>query len=152
MIRFLKPMFAAILMLFIGSTVVFAKNLPELNLSQSGLALRGVDPVSYFIDGSPKKGSKSITLKHAGGTYRFTSEANKKSFIANPDKYLPAYGGYCSYGTAVGNKVDGDPYLWHIVDGQLYLNINKSVDNTWKRNIPRYIKDANNNWPSLKYR
>lgn len=127
-----------------------AADVPELNLSRSGLALRGVDPVSYFTAGKPIKGSKDLSLDHKGGTYRFSSAENLALFQGNPDAYLPAYGGYCSYGTAVNAKVDGDPNVWHIVDNQLYLNINRSVDRVWQRNIPKYIRDAEKNWPKLR--
>jgi len=129
---------------------VFAQNIPELNLSRSGLAIRGVDPVSYFTNGSPIRGNKELAVQHKGGTYWFSSEDNRNLFLENPDAYLPAYGGFCAYGTAVEAKVDGDPYVWHIVDGQLYLNIDKSVDKIWTRNIPRYIRDANKNWTWLQ--
>ena len=88
---------------------VFAKNIPELNLSRSGLALRGVDPTSYFTEGKPVKGSRNITPTHTGGTYRFVSEASQALFESDPEAYLPAYGGYCSYGTAVKAKVMGTP-------------------------------------------
>jgi YHS domain-containing protein len=128
----------------------WANDVHELNLSRSGLALRGIDPVSYFTAGAPQKGQKDISLSHKGGTYRFTSAANKALFKKNPDKYLPAFGGYCAYGTALNTKVDGDPYIWHIVDDQLYLNITRSVDRVWQRNVPKYIKDANRNWPRIK--
>ena len=123
----------------------------ELNLSSSGLALRGVDVVSYFTEGKPLKGSKNITVSHGGGTYRFASEAHRDLFKANPNKYLPAYGGFCSYGTAVNAKVDGDPYIWHIIDDRLYLNITRSVDRVWRRDIPGYIRQADRIWPKIKH-
>ena len=129
----------------------FSMNIPELNLSRTGLALRGVDPVSYFTVGKPVKGQKSITAELRGGTYWFSSEENKALFLKNPDAYLPAYGGYCAYGTAVKTKVDGDPYIWHIIDDQLYLNITKPVDRVWRKNIPGYIRDANKNWTWLEH-
>lgn len=128
-----------------------ANTVPELNLSRSGLAVRGVDVVSYFNAGAPQAGSKAFSLVHAGGTYRFTSQANKEQFQANPDKYLPAYGGYCAYGTAVNAKVDGDPDLWHIIDDRLYLNITRAVDRIWRRDIPGYIRQADKNWPKIKF-
>ncbi|MEP4194322.1 MAG: YHS domain-containing (seleno)protein [Aliishimia sp.] len=138
---------------FIAATTafpVFASDVPELNLSRSGLALRGVDPVSYFEAGKPLQGRKDIVLDYKGGTYRFGSQETLALFKSNPEKYLPAFGGYCAYGTAVNTKVDGDPNVWHIVDGQLYLNINRSVDRVWQRNIPRYLRDANKNWPNIR--
>ena len=128
-----------------------AQSVPELNLSSSGLAVRGFDLVSYFTVGSPQKGREEFSHNHAGGTYWFTSEANKALFESNPDQYLPAYGGYCAYGTAVNAKVDGDPNIWHIVDDQLYLNITRSVDWVWRRDPEGYIRKANANWPKIKF-
>lgn len=128
----------------------FASGVPELNLSRSGLALRGVDPVSYFVARKPLQGRKDIVLEHKGGTYWFGSQETLSLFQSNPEKYLPAFGGYCAYGTAVNTKVDGDPNVWHIVAGQLYLNINRSVDRVWQRNIPKYLRDANKNWANIK--
>ncbi|MEP6064368.1 MAG: YHS domain-containing (seleno)protein [Paracoccaceae bacterium] len=132
------------------STPAFAVEETDLNLSWTGLALRGVDPVSYFVNGGPKKGSRDFSVEYKGGTYRFLSAKNQKLFEKNPEAYLPAYGGFCAYGTAVNAKVDGDPYIWHIVDNQLYLNINRSIDKEWQTNVPGYIADANKNWKHLK--
>lgn len=130
---------------------LLAQTVPELNLSRSGLALRGVDVVSYFTNGNPSEGRKEISLLHEGGTYRFATQSNKQLFESDPNKFLPAYGGYCAYGTATNTKVDGDPYIWHIVENRLYLNITRSVDRVWRRDIPRYIADADVNWPRIKY-
>ena len=92
----LKRLFAATLFVLVAGLV--SVNLPQtdamaktpvasLNLSSSGLALRGYDPVAYFTAGKPVKGSSKITAKHAGGTYHFSSEANKQSFyIRKADK------------------------------------------------------------------
>ena len=132
------------------ATPAFAAEETDLNLSWTGLALRGVDPVSYFKNGGPKEGSRDISVDYKGGTYRFLSAENKELFEKNPEAYLPAYGGFCAYGTAVNAKVDGDPNIWHIVDNRLYLNINHSIDKEWQTNVPGYIADANKNWKHLK--
>ena len=129
---------------------VFAAT-PELNLSWTGLVLRGYDPVAYFTVGEPVKGKRSLSVEHAGGTYRFSSEETQELFLADPEKYLPAYGGYCAHGTAQNTKVGGDPRIWHIVDGRLYLNITRDVDRIWQQDIAGYIADADRNWPSIKY-
>lgn len=150
MLRQIQLLITALFMALVMPLAVGAQNLPELNLSKSGLALRGVDPVSYFTAGKPVKGSAEISTQHEGGTYHFASEQSKATFLSDPAKYLPAFGGYCAYGTAVGAKVDGNPNHWNIVEGQLYLNITHSVDRTWKRNTPKYIAQAEQNWPDLK--
>ena len=139
------------LALMVSTKFAAAKNLPELNLSSSGLALRGYDPVAYFTQGQPVMGDASLALSYKGGTYHFASAEHQQMFVENPERFLPQYGGYCAYGTAVGAKVDGDPNLWTIVDDKLYLNITRSIDRVWHRNKPRYISDANKNWPGLQY-
>src|SRR5439155_13771890 len=93
--------------------------------------LVGYDPVAYFTDGKPMRGSGYHVTVHEGVTYAFTSEEHKKMFEANPRKYLPAYGGYCAYGVAVGKKFVVDPEAWKIVDGKLYLNLDKDVQKKW---------------------
>ena len=122
----------------------------DVNATITGLALRGVDPVSYFTNGVPQDGDISITEVHNGATYRFTSEENRDLFKQNPEKYLPAYGGFCAFGTAMGVKVDGDPDLWKIVDGKLYLNLSESIQERWNKDIPGFVKSADENWTSIE--
>lgn len=142
---------AAVFILWILTTVGALAATPELNLSWTGLALRGYDPVAYFTVGEPVKGKRSLSVEHGGGTYRFSSQETRELFLADPDKYLPAYGGYCAYGTAQNTKVDGDPRIWHIVDGRLYLNITRDVDRVWQQDIAGYIAQADRIWPNIKY-
>ncbi|MBN9671187.1 YHS domain-containing (seleno)protein [Roseibium aggregatum] len=122
----------------------------DVNATVTGLALRGVDPVSYFTEGAPQDGNFAITAVHNGATYRFTSEENKALFNQNPEKYLPQYGGFCAFGTAMGVKVDGDPDLWKIVDGKLYLNLSQSIQERWNTDVSGFIEKADVNWTDIK--
>ncbi|MEO1160082.1 MAG: YHS domain-containing (seleno)protein, partial [Pseudomonadota bacterium] len=88
---------------------------PGKTLAGPGLAVHGFDPVAYFAEGKPAQGSAEFSVVHGDATYRFASASNMKAFRANPDKYVPAFGGYCAYGVAVGAKFDGDPRYWKIV-------------------------------------
>ena len=121
----------------------------ELNASSTGLAMQGYDPVAYFTDGAPTKGSYKITTVFNDATYRFASEEHKAQFEANPEAYLPAYGGYCAFGTAMGFKFDGDPTYWKIVDNTLYLNLSKDIQERWEGNIPGFVEDANGHWENI---
>ncbi|MEP4036907.1 MULTISPECIES: YHS domain-containing (seleno)protein [unclassified Pseudophaeobacter] len=121
----------------------------ELNASSTGLAMQGYDPVAYFTDGAPAKGSYKITTVFNDATYRFASEEHKAQFEANPEAYLPAYGGYCAFGTAMGFKFDGDPTYWKIVDNTLYLNLSKDIQERWEGNIPGFVQDANGHWENI---
>ena len=138
----------AVVLLLITSTASAAG--PELNLDRAGLALRGFDPVAYFSDGQPKPGKAEITAVHDGASYRFTTTANRDAFVAAPEKFLPQYGGYCAYASALGKKADGDPAIWKIVDGKLYLNYNRSIGERWGADIPGYVEKADRRWPEIK--
>jgi len=82
--------------------------------------ISGYDPVAYFTEGKPVKGNGYNVVDFRGVTYAFASEENKEMFEANPEKYVPAYGGWCAYGVAVGKKFVADPEVWKIVKGKLY--------------------------------
>lgn len=114
-----------------------------------GVAVGGYDPVAYFTEGKPVQGSEDITLQHEGVTWRFASEANRDAFKADPAKYAPQYGGYCAYAVSQGSLAKGDPQRWTIHDGKLYLNLNKSVQSRWEKDIPGYVKSGDTNWPGV---
>jgi YHS domain-containing protein len=122
----------------------------QVNLDKEGVALRGYDPVAYFSDSAARKGSDQITATHGGATYRFSSTEHRDAFAADPDRYLPAYGGYCAYGVAQGHKVDIDPEAFRVVEGKLYLNYSKGVQKRWLSDIPGNIAQADHNWMELR--
>jgi YHS domain-containing protein len=122
-------------------------------------AVSGFDTVSYFDltqsavgtpQASPLPGKASITAEYNGATFAFATEENRTRFLAEPAKYAPQYDGHCAFGVAKGGKVPGNPKLWRIVDGKLYLNIKDSVVSQWEENIPGNIKTAQKNWKSLE--
>ena len=114
-------------------------------------AIKGFDAVAYFTEGKAVKGLKDYQLAWNGATWYFSSQKNKTEFQSHPEKYAPQYGGYCAYGTAKGHKAPTDPAeAWTILDGKLYLNYNKDVMATWRKDTKGYIDEANKNWPKLK--
>lgn len=123
---------------------------PELNASSTGLALQGYDPVAYFTQSEATKGDYKITSVYNDATYRFASEEHKAAFDADPEAYLPEYGGYCAFGTAMGFKFDGDPNYWKIVDDRLYLNLSKDIQVRWEGDIPGFVDQADTNWTEIE--
>lgn len=137
---------AAIAMLVaIVSAPAFGKD-----YTHSTPGISGYDPVSYFTDGKPVKGNGYHVTDFEGVTYAFASEGHKKLFEANPKKYVPAYGGYCAYGVAVGKKFVADPEVWKVVDGTLYLNLDRDIQRKWQKDVPGNIKKADRNWSEIK--
>lgn len=117
--------------------------------SPDGVAIRGYDPVAYFRDGAPRLGKPEFSVRRGSATWRFASAEHKALFEADPERYLPAYGGFCAYGTSRGYLVKIEPEAWSIVDGRLYLNYDLGVRETWARRTKTYIARADGNWPRL---
>ena len=148
MTHFRTTFVATVLSIAIAGSALAAG--PELNASSTGLALQGYDPVAYFTVGEPTKGNWMITATHEDATYRFASEEHKAAFVADPEAFLPEYGGYCAFGAAMGFKFDGDPNYWRIVDGELFLNISQDVQERWVTDIPGFIQKADANWIEIE--
>ncbi len=87
----------------------------------NGLALKGYDPVSYFIEPEPRKGDSELSGVYKGVTYYFASEDNRNTFFNDPESYEPRYGGYCAYTMLDGDTQSVNPENFKIVDGQLLL-------------------------------
>ena len=115
----------------------------------SSLATGGYDPVSYFKAGVPRRGDARFTMTYKGATWRFASQANLDAFRSNPAAYAPQYGGYCAWAVSQGYTASGDPLVWNIVGGKLYLNYNKDVQANWSKDIPGHIVRADKNWPGV---
>ncbi len=113
------------------------------------IAVQGHDPVAYFTEGKPVKGTKNFTAIWKGAEFRFASAANRDAFRKDPEAYAPQYGGYCAWAVSQGYTAKGDAKHWKIVEGKLYLNYNSSVQKTWEGDIPRFIASANTHWPGL---
>jgi len=116
---------------------------------KDNLALEGFDPVSYF-DGKPLEGKSEFKLNYKAVTYQFYSQSNLSKFKANPDKYEPAYGGWCAYAMGEsGEKVKVDPETFTILDGHLYLFYNFWGNNTlkdWKKDERKLKESGDDNW------
>lgn len=116
---------------------------------KQGAAIKGYDPVAYFSDGKPVKGSPEHKAQHKGSEFHFASRANRDAFAANPEKYAPQYGGFCAFGTAGGYKAAIDPAAFTIVNDKLYLNYSKGVQKQWGADIPGFVSRADGKWPEV---
>lgn len=113
-------------------------------------AASGYDLVSYHQETGPVRGSGYHVAHHNEVAYLFANEENKTIFEANPEKYLPAYNGFCAYGVALGKKFHTDPTVYEIVEGKLYLNLDNGIQKEWSKDIPGNIVKADENWKSLQ--
>jgi len=113
-------------------------------------AVGGYDAVSYFQGNQkPVKGKKKFSTSYKGANWKFASKENLETFLADPEKYAPQYGGYCAYAVALGDTVKGDPLQYHISDNKLYLNINRKYKNIWLKDKDNFIAKGDQQWPTL---
>lgn len=115
---------------------------------RNNLAVGGYDTTSFY-QGSPVKGSPEITTHWNGAVWQFTSRANLENFVEAPEKYAPAYGGYCAWAVANEKLAKGSPEHWSVKDGRLFLNYNAKIKNRWIADQDKFITDGDKNWPFL---
>ena len=120
--------------------------------ANSTVGAGGYDLVSYHTGKKPLRGNGNHVATFEGVTYLFASDDNRKTFEAKPAMYLPAYGGYCAFGVSVGKKFVGDPDVWKLVEGVLYLNLDNGIQAMWLEDVPGNIEKANANWGKIRDR
>lgn len=88
---------------------------------RSGLGLAGWDPVSYLVDGAPRAGLPAHEIVWGGLAWRFASAANRAAFARDPDAFAPRLGGFDVAGIVRGRVAPGDPAIYAIREGRLYV-------------------------------
>ena len=128
-----------------AATLAFADN--------ARVILKGYDAVAYFTEGKPVKGDPKFAYDFDDSRYHFASAKHREMFAANPEKYAPQFGGYCTGSMARGVKNEGDPNAWVIRDGRLYVFGNTGVYDTMAKEADYFEKrlpNAARNWKSAK--
>lgn len=128
-----------------------ANTVPGLTAAGAPLGLHGVDPVALLRDGRRKSGQAKHTVVHDGVAYYLSSAANAETFKANPFAFTPENGGFCTYGVSVGKKFDGNPNYASVMNGKLYVFLNKEIFGLYKKDKQGTIDKAAGNWPKIKH-
>ena len=113
------------------------------------IAIQGYDPVAFHTVGKAQKGDPAIMAKYGDFNYLFSSQENKKIFELAPEKYLPAYGGYCAFGLTLGGFFPVEIDTWEIIDGRLVLQFNQEIKQNFNSDKAENIQKANENWAKI---
>ena len=108
--------------------------------------LRGNDAVAYFTEGRPIKGDASIVSSWNGDVYRFSSAANKRLFDADPQKYAPAWTGFCASGTHYALKAAIGAEVFMVYKGRLYLFGSERSKANWLMDADANIRLGDEYW------
>jgi hypothetical protein len=114
------------------------------------IALKGYDPVAYFVDGKPTLGRAEFEYPFDDARYRFASARHLDQFKADPDRYLPQFGGSCTMMVSRGEKIEAEPENWLIVDGRLYLFTGLAGPDRLRANPQEILARARANWLAMK--
>ncbi len=148
----------AFALLSAGVAPLFAGGKPEdsgqaVHVDKNGRAAGGADVVAYFsLDPGDDAviGSEQYSYEWRGAAWLFASQENLEKFRRNPEKYAPAYGGYCAWAMAKSDLAPIDPDMWAIEDGTLYLNYNRRTQNDWLSDRAELIENADAEWPVVR--
>lgn len=113
------------------------------------LAIDGYDPVAYFTESKPVRGSPEFEFEWKGAKWFFASAENRSRFVQSPLSFAPQYGGYCAYAVSRGRVAGIRPEAWSIADGKLYLNFNLKIRSRWEADRDSMIRQADENWPGI---
>ncbi len=136
-------------MRYLLAALMLAVSAPAPAQKSPPIALKGNDPVSYFNPGKPAKGASSINYDFDDSRYLFSSQKNKETFAANPDRYTPQFGGLCATGLSMGMKAEADPRVFKIVDGKLYVFSSTQALEMVEKD-PSLLKKAHESWNHQK--
>ena len=115
----------------------------------TGLAIGGYDPVAYFTDAKPAAGSSQLELRYGGAVWRFRNVGNREAFAADPDVYMPKFGGYDPLGVARGIAVAGNPIVWFIAGERLFLFYDSARREKFAVDPDRVSATAERKWPEV---
>ncbi|PTW61453.1 YHS domain-containing protein [Breoghania corrubedonensis] len=146
--RFAAALFMAVILAMVAARPGLADEVSTY--VKDGAAIGGIDPVAYFTDGKPVAGSDAFTATHDGVTWKFATAEHRDMFEADPQKYTPAYGGYCATGASFGYKIPIDPATWDIHAGRLYLNAGPAPHKRYLSDVEGTIGRADENWKKIR--
>jgi YHS domain-containing protein len=115
----------------------------------TGLAIDGYDPVAFYTDGQAVPGSSDFEFQYGGAIWRFCNIGNREAFAARPDVYMPQFGGYDPLGVAHGVAVAGNPGVWSITDGHLFLFRDRERLAAFLADAEHITSEAKRKWPEV---
>lgn len=113
------------------------------------VTLQGYDAVAFHTVGAAVRGNPSIVAEYLGYKYLFSSDDNKALFEADPETYLPAYGGFCAFGVSLGVLFPVEIGTWTIVNNRLILQFSNEFRQVFEQNTAVNIAKADSVWQEM---
>src|SRR5262245_122917 len=120
-----------------------------VNVDDHGVALGGNDPVAYFTEQRAVPGKPELQSTFDGAIYRFASPEDRAAFESAPEKYVPAFGGFCAYAASIDKIAPVDVGVFQVVDGRLLLQHSPEAYRLFNEDTRGSLARADQNWPRL---
>lgn len=117
--------------------------------NQLAIAIGGYDTVAYFTEDKAVPGRARFHHFWNGAVWFFSSEENRDKFAADPTAFAPQYDGYCAWAASQNYKRPGDPQVWQIEDGKLYVKVHEGAQEKWRADVPTHIAQGDENWTQI---
>lgn len=121
-------------------------NAPIWSDPNTGIAMGGYDPISYFLGGKPAVGRPEYEMVWGGVAWWFQNEGNREAFAGAPEVYAPRFGGHGVVSMARDVFAPGKPEVWEIWEGQLYFFRSPVNREIWSRDKERITRKAMDVW------
>jgi YHS domain-containing protein len=145
-------------LMVIAAAIAGAGQQTLLAVDSNHIAIKGYDPVAYFTDRKAVKGDSRFEYVYDDAKWQFANAAHRDMFVADPDHYMPQYGGFCAACVAMKlcagltNLAPADPEAWTIVDGKLYMVASRKFLEQWKANSAENVRQADMHWAAIQKR
>ena len=149
-----KLMIIGVVLIALVATIATVKRVSPLSWglwgttnTTDGVALHGMDVVTYFTVVGPAQGNSEFSTTWADAEWYFVSAENRDLFAADPESYEPQFGGFCAFAASKGFTAHPAPEAWHIEDQRLYLFADEGVRDEWVAGLPDgSLKRSEDNW------
>lgn len=99
--------------------------------------LKGNDPIE-LIEGREVAGSETLNVVRGRYRYLFASEANRKKFVGDPDRYQIQFGGGCGQMGSLSGA--GNPDRYYVFDGRIYIFASEQCRNSFKADPKKHLE------------
>jgi len=113
---------------------------------KKSIAINGYDPVAYFVDGKATEGSPDHSYEWKESKWQFSSPENLARFKSEPARYLPEFGGWCSFAVTKGFTANPNSESWMVHEDRLYLFADEKVKASWSKQLPQVLETGKKKW------
>jgi YHS domain-containing protein len=107
------------------------------------LAVEGFCPVELSLHGRWVQGDPRWTVVHKGFIFRLSGNAQRQEFLANPEKYIPANGGFDPVISVIEKRnVPGQVNFCAAYKGRIYMFSSAATQNSFHNNPEPYISGS----------